>query len=401
LPLAPALAQEPAATPELPVYVVQAGDTLFSIAERFGSTVEAIVAANDIADASLIRVGQRLVIPTAEPERVPPATPPPESRVHPLRVGETLPSLAFRYGTTEWALRAANGLGVRDRVWPGEQLVVPPPSVPHAGVPALPAVAARPSALVQGRTVLIEVAGEGALELSGWFLGQALAFAGEEGRYWALAGIDALTPPGAYPVALEAVEVERGDRLTLQETLTVTKGTFPRVNIAVPASKQALLDPGLAAAEREQVNAAFAGRSDVQLWRGTFGLPLAGELRVTAPFGQRRSYAGGPVTSYHSGEDLGADTGTPVMATMTGTVALAERLQVRGNAVIIDHGLGVFSAFWHLSEIRVTAGEVVTPGQVIGLVGNTGLSTGPHLHWEMEVRGVPVDPRQWTAETFP
>jgi murein DD-endopeptidase MepM/ murein hydrolase activator NlpD len=86
---------------------------------------------------------------------------------------------------------------------------------------------------------------------------------------------------------------------------------------------------------------------------------------------------------------------------MTGTVALAEPLQVRGNAVILDHGLGVLTGFWHLSQIDVSPGEQVAKGQVVGLVGNTGLSTGPHLHWEMRVLSVPVDPLQWTADEFP
>jgi murein DD-endopeptidase MepM/ murein hydrolase activator NlpD len=128
---------------------------------------------------------------------------------------------------------------------------------------------------------------------------------------------------------------------------------------------------------------------------------LAGDLRTTAPFGQRRSYSGGPVSSYHSGHDYGADEGVPIYAPITGTVALAEPLQVRGHAVIIDHGLGVFTGFWHLSQIDVSAGQIVGKGELVGLVGNTGLSTGPHLHWEMRVGNVPVDPLQWTARTFP
>jgi murein DD-endopeptidase MepM/ murein hydrolase activator NlpD len=82
-------------------------------------------------------------------------------------------------------------------------------------------------------------------------------------------------------------------------------------------------------------------------------------------------------------------------------VVLAEPLDVRGNAVILDHGLGVFTGFWHLSRIDVTVGQMVGRGEVVGLVGNTGLSTGPHLHWEMRVLGVPVDPFQWTRVAFP
>jgi murein DD-endopeptidase MepM/ murein hydrolase activator NlpD len=157
----------------------------------------------------------------------------------------------------------------------------------------------------------------------------------------------------------------------------------------------------VAEAERQLVNAVLAGVTEEQLWDGIFGLPLAGDLRTTAPFGQRRSYSGGPVSSYHSGQDLGADVGVPVYAPMTGTVALAEPLQVRGQVVILDHGLGVFTGFWHLSQIDVTAGQTVAKGELVGQVGNTGLSTGPHLHWEMRVRGVPVDPLQWTQRVFP
>jgi murein DD-endopeptidase MepM/ murein hydrolase activator NlpD len=397
----PSFAQSPTPTPEPPIYEVQPGDTLYAIAERFGTTVEAIVAANDIDDPSLIEVGQRLVIPTAEPERVPSAEPPPERRIHPVQAGDTLPALAFRYGTTVWTLRLENDLDLLGLLWPGQELVVPPPDAAHAGMLTYPTVSAAPAPVFQGQTLLVEVRGDGELELSARFLGQKLTFVGQDDRYWALAGVDPLTPPGAYAMSLEAVEARSGDYLTFQATFTVTEGTFPTLNIVVPASRQSLLDPGLVEAERKKVNAVFAGLGDTPLWTGTFGLPLAGELRITAPFGQRRSYNSGPVSSYHAGYDLGADRGTPVMAPITGTVALAEPLQVRGKAIILDHGLGVFSAFWHLSEIQVSAGEVVTPGQVVGLVGNTGLSTGPHLHWEMRVGGVPVDAMQWTQQTFP
>ena len=407
---APLLAQEPTAseveptpTPEPPVYVVQAGDTLYAIAERFGTTVEAIAAANDLADPSLIDVGQRLVIPTDRPELVPePAPEPePEGRIHPVRAGETLPALAFRYGATVWGLARANELDRWDLLWPGQLLVVPPPTAPHAGVPHLPAVTAAPAPVAQGQTMVVEVAAGGELELSGWFMGRELSFVGEEGRYWALLGLDPLAATGAYPLALQAVESASGDRLAMQETLTVTEGTFSTLRLAIPTGRQSLLDPTLVEAERQKVNAVFGQVSPVRLWAGTFALPLAGEPRTTSPYGQLRSYGNGPPSSYHSGQDFGADKGTPVMAPITGTVALAEPLQVRGNAIILDHGLGVLTGYWHLSRIDVEVGQVVSPGQVIGLVGNSGLSTGPHLHWELQVLGTPVDPMQWTRRAFP
>ena len=397
---APAVnAQDP--TPEPEVYEVQPGDTLFSIAQQFGSSVEAIAAANDITNPSLINPGQKLIIPTVEEAQAPATRAVSSTRVHAVRPGELLPGLAFRYGTTVWALRVENELNRLGLVWPGLELQIPLPSAEHSGTPAFPLVGVSPGTLLQGDTAFVEVVAGANLELSGSLLGQELTFIKDEGRYWALAGVNALTAPGGYKLMLEATELESGDRLAMQEQFTVTRAGFGTYNVVVSEERQGLLAADVTETERIKVNAAFAGVSEEQLWSGTFGLPLAGEMRVTAQFGQRRSYNGGPVASYHSGQDLGADKGVPVLAPMTGTVVLAEPLKVRGNAVILDHGLGVFTGFWHLSQIDVTVGQTVGRGEVVGLVGNSGLSTGPHLHWEMRVLNVPVDPFQWTRVVFP
>jgi murein DD-endopeptidase MepM/ murein hydrolase activator NlpD len=399
----PVMAQQQTVTPtpEPTFYIVQPGDTLYSIAQRFGTTVETIVAANEISDVSVIHVGQRLIVPTVEPEPMPLPDPVANTRVHPVRSGETLPSLAFFYGTSVWMLREVNDLNQWGLLWTGQRLFIPPSTAPHSGISELPEVTADPAPAIQGQTMVVEVRGDGGLELGGLFLEQDLRFIEEEGRYWALIGVEALTPPGTYPLTLQAIELDSGDRLTMTETFSVTAGDYGTYNIVVPADRQGLLEPTLAQAEREKVNAVFADISQQRLWSGTFGFPLEGELRTTAPFGQRRSYDGGPVTSYHTGHDYGADKGTPVLAPITGTVVLAEPLQVRGQVVILDHGLGVLTGFWHLSLIDVTEGQLVGRGEVIGLVGNTGLSTGPHLHWEMRVLGVPVDPLQWTQWELP
>jgi murein DD-endopeptidase MepM/ murein hydrolase activator NlpD len=90
-----------------------------------------------------------------------------------------------------------------------------------------------------------------------------------------------------------------------------------------------------------------------------------------------------------------------VVAPAAGTVVLAEPLVVRGNAVVIDHGAGQYTGYWHLSQLVASAGQSVKPGDLIGLVGTTGLSTGNHLHWEMRLHGVAVDPLQWVQQVFP
>jgi murein DD-endopeptidase MepM/ murein hydrolase activator NlpD len=90
------------------------------------------------------------------------------------------------------------------------------------------------------------------------------------------------------------------------------------------------------------------------------------------------------------------------MAANSGRVAVAQALQLRGNSVVIDHGSGVFSGYHHLAEIMVIEGQEVVQGDVIGTVGDSGLSTGPHLHWEVIVQGTRVDPMPWTqAEIAP
>jgi murein DD-endopeptidase MepM/ murein hydrolase activator NlpD len=90
-----------------------------------------------------------------------------------------------------------------------------------------------------------------------------------------------------------------------------------------------------------------------------------------------------------------------VYAPADGTVVFTGTLAVRGNAIVLDHGWGVMTGYWHLSAIHVTTGDVVAQGQHIGDIGNSGLSTGPHLHWEMRVNGVPTSGLQWVREEFP
>jgi murein DD-endopeptidase MepM/ murein hydrolase activator NlpD len=123
---------------------------------------------------------------------------------------------------------------------------------------------------------------------------------------------------------------------------------------------------------------------------------------ITEFFGTRRSYNGGPVGACgHEGTDFGVPGGTPIFAPARGRVVFAGLTQVRGNLTVIDHGLGVFSAYYHQSAIDVQAGQMVEPGQLIGKVGTTGLSTGNHLHWSMWANGEYVDPLEWTRRVLP
>ncbi len=141
--------------------------------------------------------------------------------------------------------------------------------------------------------------------------------------------------------------------------------------------------------ERELVRAALREVSPTPLWKGAFTLPLQGP--TTSPYGQRRLF-NNELRSRHTGHDIDGDTGDPVYASNSGRVALSYDLFYSGQAVYLDHGLGFYTAYFHLSERLVYNGEWVEKGQLIGRVGATGRVTGPHLHWAVYLRGAHLDP---------
>lgn len=144
--------------------------------------------------------------------------------------------------------------------------------------------------------------------------------------------------------------------------------------------------------ELEAIAAARLRRSDSQGWRQSFIWPATG--RVSGIFGSQRVYAGEP-GSFHSGVDVAGAVGTPIVAPADGVVILAAPtpFSLEGNLLMIDHGMGLNSAFLHLSAIEVKQGDRVTQGQVIGRIGATGRATGPHLHWSMKWNDARIDPQ--------
>lgn len=145
-------------------------------------------------------------------------------------------------------------------------------------------------------------------------------------------------------------------------------------------------------AELAQIAAARAVATQADGWRRPFAWPITG--RISTLFGSQRIYANGEAGSFHSGVDIARATGSVVLAPADGVVILAadHPFTLEGNLLMLDHGLGLSSAFLHLSRIDVAAGEHVRQGQPIGLVGATGRATGPHLHWSLRWRDAKLDP---------
>ena len=205
-----------------------------------------------------------------------------------------------------------------------------------------------------------------------------------------LLGIDFESKPGARRLTVTARD-ECGEDRSVAREVTVVAAKFPEQKLKVdpayvepPESERERI-----AADREKVAAIWATADTERRWTAAFVLPVPG----TTPggYGARRIFNGKP-RSRHDGVDMAASSGTAVTAPAPGRVALAEDLYFSGGTVILDHGGGLFTTYFHLSAIDVKPGDSVAAGQRVGAVGATGRATGPHLHWGAKLHHARVNP---------
>ncbi|KRB82609.1 peptidase [Sphingomonas sp. Root710] len=207
-------------------------------------------------------------------------------------------------------------------------------------------------------------------------------------------------PDGRFLIAFDRdsgpnalIEARLADGTLLRRTLTVqprrwqieSLPTLPRGTTPTPEflARRKI--------ETDQIAAARAISTGSEGWRQRFVWPVTG--RISGVFGSQRIYAGEP-GAYHSGVDVARPAGTPIVAPADGVVILAAAapFSLEGNLLMIDHGMGLNSAFLHLSRIDVAVGQAVTQGQTLGTIGMTGRATGPHLHWAIKWRDARIDP---------
>jgi murein DD-endopeptidase MepM/ murein hydrolase activator NlpD len=211
------------------------------------------------------------------------------------------------------------------------------------------------------------------------------------GETWAtILGVDLDATPGEQKADV-LLTMDDGRSEKREATIKVVAKKYPTTELKVEEKYVQLSPANLARATREskETEAIYAKVTNETFWEQAFTIPIAGQSGTN--FGHRRVFNGEP-RAPHAGADLRAATGTPIHATNTGRVVLAKSLFFTGNTVILDHGLGIYSLYAHLSRIDVKRGEIVMNGQVLGLAGATGRVTGPHLHWGMRVQGARVDP---------
>jgi murein DD-endopeptidase MepM/ murein hydrolase activator NlpD len=216
-------------------------------------------------------------------------------------------------------------------------------------------------------------------------------FARRDDAWITLIGVDLDTDPGPHAAPMR-LRFEDGHERPIEETIVVGTKQFPTTTLTVAPGYVDLspADQARAARESSTTAAIYATLTPEMLWSEPFVVPIAG-ASGGRNFGHRRVFNGEP-RAPHSGADLRASTGTPVRAANRGRVVLAQDLFFSGNAVFVDHGLGLYSVYLHLSRIDVRQGDLIERGQTIGLSGATGRVTGPHLHWGIRVLDARVDP---------
>lgn len=446
---------------EGPVYIVQPGDTLWAIAIRFGVSVTDLMNANRMSDAGQLAAGARLVIPglkgiqgvlttstiaygdtlrslsrryqlpietlvrlnhvTSPAELYAGATlviPEPANALAPTRrsmlsPGQSLLELAIAQNANPWSYVNANNLAGAWSALPGEVLHLPAQvttttagAAPSALPESIATIQLKPGPLVQGKAAVMRIQGAPGLAFSGRLHDYPLHFfTDQDGAHIALQGIHALTDPGLYTLALTTTlpqdSASPGAVFTYSQAVLIKGGDYPYDPVLIVSPET--IDPAVTLPEEAQWAALSAPITPQRLWQGVFQSPVAAEFKDCWPsyYGNRRSYNGSAYTYFHTGLDYCGTVGNDIYALGAGVIVFAGPLTVRGNATMINHGWGVYSGYMHQSEFLVKVGDHVEAGQLIGKVGGSGRATGAHLHVEIWVGGVQVDPMDWLTLVYP
>ena len=214
-----------------------------------------------------------------------------------------------------------------------------------------------------------------------------------------LMGIDLDAPVGSTDLTLSCLYGD-GKIFRISRPVEIVREEFETERLTLPRDKVDLDEATLARVRREskRLKEIWPRARAERLWSGPFTMPVEGP--IGGLFGSRRIINGEP-RSPHTGQDIRAPAGTPVSASNAGEVVLVDDLFFAGRTVLIDHGQGLYTMYFHLSEISVSKGKRVAKGEQIGSVGATGRATGPHLHWGVRLGGARVSPAALVAVMLP
>jgi len=435
--------------PDEPIYIVQSGDNLTSIAVKFGVSLNSLLEANAITDPNTLNVGDRLIIPGLEGVRGILA-------IKTVPLGENITGILRKYQLPSDILTRLNRITSPSEVYAGVELILPetedidlhfplvslkenqslleaavlsnrnpwllinpnslmgswdsPAGEPlyvrindseetsSAVSPLISNIKVDPLPLVQGKTTTVVVETTQPSSLKGTLAGQELHFFElEAGRYVAFVGISAIHETGLSEIWLETRTTE-GEKSEIQQMIYLAPGQF--VNESVVGVQPSTIDPDVIMQE-DQALSKLLTITPVRHWTSTFEWPVD-EPCPASRFGNRRSYNSGQYFYYHTGLDFTVCAqNLNIYASAPGTVIFAGPLEIKGLFTVIDHGWGIYTGYAHQAEQFVGVGDRVEARQLIGTIGNTGRSVGPHLHWEVWVNGIQVDPLDWVNRMYP
>jgi len=440
-----------AQTTDYPVYEVQSGDTLNAIAVLFGTTADEIITLNNISDPNFISEGTPLLIPGLEGisgQLVKSSVP----------LGETFFSLVKTSQMPLTDFVRINRITSPNEVYSGATLITTESTVEKSYAPLVSILPGKtlletaalenlaPSTLVnqnnlkgswdhfdqqvlyalqnrdsisqftnnhfiqeinlsrlpimQGKTIVVTVKTTQPLTLSGSLNGHVLSFfSNGDNEYVALQGIHRRAQVGITDFSIKADNAE-DEVFSYEQNILLVADYFITDNKLYVDPR--LMDPAVTEPEDQRIIGLTSPATPIRQWDGYFQKPLDRTDCTSSQFGSIRSYNDSEFIYTHSGSDfVVCANNLNIYAVAPGTVVLADLLDVRGNAVIIDHGWGVYTGYWHQSQLFVKVGDHVDAGQIIGLVGTTGRSNGAHLHLEVWVGGIQVEPLDWLSTIYP
>jgi len=440
-----------------PVYIVQPGENLTEIAEKFNISVQEIISINGIIDSNLISAGTELIIPGLEGVSGLLIT-------SPVQVGETLHVILRKNKITLGNFLKINKITSPSEIFIGTHLILPDTDVNNLHVnnslvinedtsifsnavtnglnrwylekinnsifpanlpgetfyyfseetsnftssfsPYIQKIELSPLPIVQGHTVVIRIYPTLPVNLTGTLNEKELHFFPDstEQMYYTLNGIHALEGPGLIPLLING-EFENGDSFHIDQMILLSSGGY--VNETIAGVESTLIDEELNIEESLKIQNLLEPVSNEKLWIDVFRFPVDGSLTdqsiaFSSYFGNRRSYNNGQYSGFHGGlVFLVVLDSLNIYAPAPGIVIYADQMDIRGFTTFIDHGQGVISGYGHQNEILVEVGQTIETGQVIGIIGDTGRVTGPHLHWDIWVNGNQVDPFDWVNIQYP
>ena len=428
---------------DYPIYIVQPGDSLTGIALQFGVDIDELIAINNIIDPSALPIGAELILPGLEgitgvlttinleagenlhslsikSEVIPEALmqinklssptelyynaniiiPLSEEKeadyFNPITVwtsSSTLLEEAVRTNNTEWSIANTNQVENTWSFLPNVVLYEKTASSLQALIsPTIANITISPDEIFQGNVVTIKVTTIGDNKPTGTYNERPLSFfQSEENTFTALQGISAMHDVGLDELQI-ATELDRSETFRFEQHLLTFETFYPSESISVDPIT---LDAETQKQEDARIAEVVSKITKEKYWNEPFLCVVDQPTCVRSWYGTNRNYNDGLYYSYHSGIDYGVCATLNIYAPADGVVVFTDSLTIRGNATYIDHGHGVFSAFFHQSEIWVEEGDLIKAGDIIGQIGTTGRSTGGHLHYDLVINGEQVDPLLW------